>query len=160
MTPAPRRGSWSALRLTLVIGGCAAETDGAASDGAAPAVEPDAGSDDPSYELTFSALYEEVIRTSNCTLGLCHGEGARGGALDLAPQEDAYDNLVGAPSQGAECAALGYARVEPGAPERSLLWLKLAAEPPCGAQVPPGGGLSPAQRAQIRRWIELGALND
>jgi hypothetical protein len=147
---------WSLLPLTLVIGGCATERDVAP-----PPQGPDAdAATAASGEPTFTAVYEEVIRTSNCTLGLCHGEGARGGDLDLTPREDAYDHLVGVASRGSECAALGHALVEPGAPGRSLLYLKLDPEPPCGAQMPPGGGLTADQVAQVRRWIERGAPND
>ena len=149
-------GPTAALGL-LVCGCLGSEPIGEAIDEPEPTAAP---VETPTLAPTFGAIYTEVFRTSNCTLGLCHGEGARGGALDLTPRQEAFDHLVGVASGGVACAALGYSLVEPGHPDESLLWLKLSADPPCGRPMPPDGPLSEEQRDQIRRWIELGAPND
>jgi hypothetical protein len=124
----------------------------------------DAGEDDgrralpPTLAPTFSAIYREVFVPSNCTLGLCHGEGARGGGLDLYPREDAHAALVGVPSASRGCG--GEVLVEPHDAEASLLVRKLVLPPPCGAPMPPDEPLLPEQVDQIRAWIALGAPND
>jgi hypothetical protein len=104
-------------------------------------------------------VYRDVITTGSCTLGLCHGEGASGGGLTLQPRARAYESLVNAPSRGRQCAVLGLREVEPGHPERSLLFLKLT-EVPCGSQMPPDEPLGQAAFAQVERWILEGAPFD
>jgi hypothetical protein len=44
--------------------------------------------------------------------------------------------------------------VVPGAPDESLLYTKVAGPVPCGALMPPPGGLAPDQAACLRTWIE------
>lgn len=129
---------------------CHADADGVGVD--------DGGATDAALgEPGFDAIYSEVIASAGCTLGLCHGEGATGGGLDLQPQQDAYEDLVGVASDSRLCGSLGLTRVVPGDPQRSLLWLKLGPSPPCGIQMPPGALLPVEQREQVERWIEAGA---
>jgi hypothetical protein len=67
---------------------------------------------------------------------------------------------LGAPSVSSVCGHLGLREVSPGQPEQSLFYLKLLTAPPCGVSMPPDRLLPSARLEQVRRWIELGALND
>jgi hypothetical protein len=121
---------------------------------------PRASSAAPTYAPTFSAIYTEVFVAKRCTLGLCHGEGASGGGLDLYPRDDAHRQLVSVPATSQDCRDAGLVRVEPGAPEQSLLLHKLSAEPPCGVMMPPDQLVEPEHVEQIAEWIRRGAPND
>ncbi len=88
-----------------------------------------------------------VARCSNC-----HGAVAPQGGLVL--QRGAHAALVGVPS----AQWPDQPRVVPGAPERSLLWRKLAGEQaPHGGAMPLGLPADEALAAQVRAWIEAGA---
>ena len=138
-----------ALLIPTVLAGCSEADRGVdTSDGAI------------TYEPTFGAVYREIIAARGCLLGLCHGEGGNAAGLNLQPAEAAYQSLVGAPSISSVCGHLGLREVSPGEPEQSLFYLKLLAEPPCGVSMPPDRLLESARLEQVRRWIELGALND
>ncbi len=86
---------------------------------------------------------------------MCHVEGAEQENLSLYP--DAWAQLVGVPSKES-----GLKRVEPGAPDKSYLYLKVQ-----GTQLKAGGSgarmpfqqdpLTPAELALLRQWIEEGA---
>jgi hypothetical protein len=82
--------------------------------------------------------------------------------LNMATREAAYASLVDQESnpRNMNCAPLGLKRVKPGAPEESLLYLKLDIRPPCGQQMPPGGLLKQEFRDEVRDWIANGAKND
>ena len=96
------------------------------------------------------------LLTTRCVM--CHVEGAEQGHLSLYP--DAWAQLVGVPSTQAPIK-----RIEPGAPNKSYLYLKVL-----GTQVEAGGSglrmpfqqdaLSPAEIELLRKWIEQGALKD
>lgn len=75
--------------------------------------------DCPVYPTTFDLLQDAIFDGHGCSDDQCHGE-ARAGDLDLRIGS-AYDETVGVPS-----TAGGLARVEPGDPEHSRLWLLLA----------------------------------
>lgn len=107
---------------------------------------------------TWAAIQTAVLERRGCTSAACHG-GAASGGLDLRP-EVAWSNLV-----DAEASSLpGRKRVEPGDPETSVLWQKLAKATRGGfADLPGGGmptGLSPLTEPEldaIATWIRAGA---
>ena len=106
---------------------------------------------------TFGALYRDVIQPSGCTAGFCHG-GARVANLDMETEDRAYAALVrvSVSSLGCDIAV----RVEPGDPEASLLWRKVApGVAACGPKMPAGtAGLPAADAERVRVWIDGGAL--
>jgi hypothetical protein len=126
---------------------------GAAGSGAAA---PGAGG-----TLSFATdVYEGVIR-KRC--GNCHNDAPSFGGLAFFPggAETAYANLVGVPAgaqDGYLCRASGLLRVKPGAPEASLIYLKLT-NPPCGSRMPPSAfGVTTAEQVElVRKWIADGA---
>jgi hypothetical protein len=96
------------------------------------------------------------LLTTRCVM--CHVEGAEQGNLSLYP--DAWAQLVGVRSTQSPLK-----RVEPGAPDKSYLYLKVL-----GTQLDAGGSglrmpfqqdpLSPAELELLRKWIEQGAVKD
>jgi len=110
-------------------------------------------------EPTWTGVWENIIVGTGCNGGTsCHG-GSTGDLL-LADKDDGYAALVDAAATGEECVGEDLARVVPGDPSASLLMQKLENTQSCGAQMPPGGGLTEEQLAQVRMWIESGANND
>lgn len=138
--------------------GTSASADAAAGSPSAPgtagamsAPPPDDG------KPTWSGIYNHSFRS--CRNAICHGKGVAG--VDMTSQQSAYDSLVGHASDPTrECAKLGLNRVEPGEPEKSLMWLKLDINAPCGQQMPPGGTLPQAVVDRVHDWIAQGAKND
>ncbi|HEX5658307.1 MAG TPA: hypothetical protein VFX59_13990 [Polyangiales bacterium] len=135
---------------------------------------------DPSYSFpcssapavtgapTFTAIYSEIFCNSGCVDAYCHGSRGAWADLDLAQLDGAYHELVAQPTgklvpvdNRPTCAESTLLRVKPGAPEQSLLYLKLSGRAPCGTSMPPPSSeyhpIATAQLEQIRRWIELGA---
>ena len=111
-------------------------------------------------KLSFEAdIYGPVIR-ARCSA--CHSDAPSFGGLAFFPGAmTAYTNLVGVPAgsaQGNLCRDSGLLRVQPGDPERSLLYLKLT-KPSCGSQMPPAmfGQVTAAQVSLVRQWIADGA---
>ena len=96
------------------------------------------------------------ILTQRCFM--CHVQGAEQGGLSLYPES--WSQLVGVPSSEAKMK-----RVEPGAPERSYLYLKLM-----GQQAAAGGSgvrmpiqqdpLSEKELDLFKRWISEGAAQN
>ena len=114
-----------------------------------------------SGKLSFANdVFPKVIR-SKC--GACHNDGPSFGGLAFFPgPETAYANLVGVRSGDKEeylCAGSTLKRVEPGDPEKSLMYLKLT-NPSCGRKMPPPafGTTTPEQIELVRQWIADGAL--
>jgi uncharacterized membrane protein len=125
---------------------------GGASAGAAAAA---------SGKLSFANdVFPKVIRVK---CGACHNDAPSFGGLALFPAaETAHANLVGVPSgkkEGYLCAGSELNRVQPGEPEKSLIYLKLT-NPPCGGKMPPAafGTTTPEQVELVRQWIADGAL--
>jgi hypothetical protein len=116
----------------------------------------DAGSND---QVTFDAVYETIVKRF-CIA--CHAGDRPTGSLDMSSAVGAYAALVGAPANpGGPCSQLGIHRVEPHAPDRSLLYLKLSTQHvPCGQQMPAGGELRPELQRLIEQWIAAGAQKD
>jgi polyvinyl alcohol dehydrogenase (cytochrome) len=108
---------------------------------------------------TFSAIYDDILLASGCTSSACHGAGARGG-LDMSTRDGAYAELVGKVAEGGACAPTGLLRVAPGAPQQSLLQLKIDRVQPCGGPMPPSAPLTDDSVERIRTWIAAGAPND
>jgi len=115
--------------------------------------------------LSLAAAYADPVSYRNDVLPLlttrcvmCHVEGAEQGNLNLYP--DAWAQLVGVRS-----AQSPLKRVEPGAPDKSYLYIKVL-----GTQLDVGGSglrmpfqqdpLSPAELELLRKWIEQGAVRD
>ncbi len=114
----------------------------------------DAGIDDPLADSDASiALRVRQVVGQRCVGGPesgCHGEGAGGTHLDLSLSGG---DVVGVASQ--ERPEL--LRAEPGAPERSYLWLKVAGDGGTdGSPMPPSSTRDPRLEALFRRWIVEG----
>lgn len=117
---------------------------------------------------TFTAIYAEVMCNGGCVDAYCHGSRGTWADLDLSQLDGAYYALVNQPTgklvpvdMRPTCAESALLRVKPGAPDESLLYLKVSGRAPCGTRMPPPSSeyraLGDAQVAQIRRWIERGA---
>lgn len=127
------------------------------------------GERESTNEATFTSVYLDVFCHVSCTNPYCHGSSGAWGNMDLSSSiEIAYANLVGhrtgtdVPADGrATCRNSDLLRVVPGAPEQSLLYLKITGKAPCGTVMPPPDSdyslLTEAQIDHIRRWIEAGA---
>lgn len=113
--------------------------------------------------VSWSGRIEKVL-AANC--GGCHGgESPRAGFNVLA--DDAYDQVLATSTQKPSLE-----RVEPGEPEQSYLWMKINAdrndeyrEKILGEPMPldpldGSGGLSDAERSDIKTWIENGAKDE
>ncbi len=118
----------------------------------------------PNLQPTFSSIQREIFNARDssgraaCTE--CHNAVGREFAAGMSlAQGVAYSELVNRASRDNP----GAIRVIPGDPERSYLIHKLEGRPTIvGERMPRGVGpyLTPGQISVIRRWIELGALND
>ncbi|HEY6562825.1 MAG TPA: hypothetical protein VI072_36425 [Polyangiaceae bacterium] len=149
--------SKAAAAAALIASTVACGNDSSASRNASDAALAEAGAPERTYAPTFSAVWSEVLYAS-CGASYCHAGDQTG--LMLMAADQAYDDLVGALPRGVDCKDSGLTLVEPRHPESSLIYLKLVA-PPCGALMPRLIGRLPERDiAQVRRWIELGALKD
>lgn len=95
-----------------------------------------------------------IFERAACRTAFCHGAGT--GKLDFTTPQQLHDSLVGVPASGEGCKDLTtMPRVQPGAPERSLLMIKLLPGPPCGKIMPPAEvqALSMQDLEQVRSWI-------
>jgi cysteine-rich repeat protein len=111
------------------------------------------------FANTFDLIQQAIFENHGCTANACHGNGQSGG-LDLRA-ENAYDALIDMPSSVDPARH----RIEPGDPQRSVLFLKLAEKtlpdqyPPAelgvGTPMPlgPVPGLSEDELEALRRWI-------
>ncbi|HEX2679152.1 MAG TPA: hypothetical protein VHM19_21025 [Polyangiales bacterium] len=122
----------------------------------------------PTHEPTFTAVFQEIICTAQCANAYCHGSHTASAELDMENLDTTYRELVGAmPSRMPNadglsgCSKSNLLRVEPGHPERSLLYLKVSGSPPCGQAMPlMGTPLTREQLTQLRTWIANGAKDD
>lgn len=107
----------------------------------------------------FAAVYE-VLVANNCTSVYCHGDMGLGG-LSLGSAASAYAELVDVAATTPVCMAS--TRVVPGAPDESILWLRvrpaaLDGGSTCAPKMPQGStGLSEVDAQVIFDWIEAGA---
>ena len=104
----------------------------------------------PSETVSFASDVQPIFDAS--CVG-CHGDGGNAG-LDLRSGRS-YANLVGNPATES-----GLARIEPGEPENSWLYLKITGQQTVGDQMPPGSPLNTDTTDRIRTWIEEGALDN
>lgn len=117
----------------------------------------------PNLQPTLSSIQREIFNTTDSSgrqaCITCHATaGAFNARLSLA-EGQSYTNLVGVASVGKS----GATRVIPGDPENSYLIHKLEGRAGIvGQRMPRTNGpfLTSGQISIIRRWIELGALND
>jgi hypothetical protein len=139
-----------ALLITLFIGGIFAAPAGAQGSCAAPT-------------STYDLIQRGIFEVHGCTMSYCHGENAQEG-LDLRAGQS-YASLfphAEDPSE-AEASEQDYDEVEPGYPDESFLWLKLAAKTLGTKGVPgepmPLGRLpiSTNELEGVRLWILAGA---
>lgn len=104
--------------------------------------------------VAFGRIYREILVQYGCTNGYCHGGGS--GSLTMRDEATAYDGLMGA-TAGAGCET--ELRVAPGAPDASLLLLKVTpGVSVCGSKMPPASaGLPPEAARLLRDWVASGA---
>jgi hypothetical protein len=159
------RLAWFAVAVPLAGGaGCSSGSESSVtSDGAAPDELLDGGEADvvavaPTYAPTFTALYDEIFSPS-CAGVFCHGQTDE--FLLMTSKDVAYKAMVGVASHGPACGDAGLTIVKPGAPDASLLYLKVTT-PPCGNKMPAEDEpyLDSRQTGQVRQWILNGALDD
>jgi hypothetical protein len=87
--------------------------------------------------------------TPTCASEFCHGEMGTSPLKLLAT--NTADSLIDAE---ASMTCEGEVYIDPAAPEQSLLYLKLGADPPCGLRMPLGGmQVDDEQRACVLEWI-------
>jgi hypothetical protein len=141
------------MRLCTGVFSFVVLTTAAACGDGAPATTPAAAT---TPGPTFSKVYDKVLAPRGCVTSYCHYLVA--GPPALGAVRNAYDHLVGFPSTETDCG--GAIRVVPGAPEQSLLFLKVSmAQPPCGNRMPNlRTPLDAAELELIRTWIEGGAV--
>lgn len=145
-----------ALRLGGRQAGSATETRG---DSAGQGSEGDSVSaGDPN---AFSAIYEQLI-APRCAGMVCH-TGSSGGGLSVPAGTTASKvraSIVDGAATGSECAGSGMMLLVPGDPDMSLLYRKLADDPPCGSRMPPATPFTASELARVREWIVNGAHDD
>ncbi len=116
---------------------------------------------------SWLAIYDDVFVRAGCNgPGLCHGGTA--GMFQMLDPASTYAALVNAPAAGMTpgmtgmaCQDAGLVRVVPGAPEESLLMMKLDGTHGCGDAMPPVGGLlTEEERELVRDWIMQGAQDN
>lgn len=93
----------------------------------------------------------EVFKAAGCAGSFCHG--SPGAGLYWSTAQELHDLSVGVAGSGDGCGESGLSLVEPGDPQRSLLYLKLLPGPPCGIIMPPQKSLSEAEIADVAAWI-------
>jgi hypothetical protein len=100
----------------------------------------------PNTEAVF-----QIFDQAGCRSSFCHGTAS--GGLYFATAGELHDATVAVPAQGDACRNVGISRVEPGDPERSLLWLKLRPGPPCGSVMSPTRSLSDQEIDAVANWV-------
>jgi len=163
----PLDGTAGEVRVSLAVGAsrwCATFTAGAIRRHDASRLKastktaPDACPCEAGAGSTWAALQKTIFERSGCTAAPCHGAAPGQGGLDLRP-ESAYQSLV----RVASTIDPTLLRVKPGAPDQSLLWLKLAAKTHGRSGVPGSSmpvGLDPVDEDVLRAlelWIYNGA---
>jgi len=112
----------------------------------------------PPQDVKYATQIQQAIFNGTCTGVACHDATQSAEGLNLTATAS-YAELVNKPSS--QCAA--YKLVEPGAPERSYLVMKLQGSGPCfiGTRMPKASAaLTTAQLQLVRDWIVNGAPNN
>jgi hypothetical protein len=99
-----------------------------------------------------------MSKEKNCGLIGCHA-GANAAAELLMTDEalrQARDLFVDKPNKGRVpgCMAGAHKLIDKAQPEKSLLYTKLTAQPPCGDRMPSGGTVSDAELSCVLAWIK------
>jgi hypothetical protein len=134
--------------LAVALTGACVSSPSTSTETTTETEEGDGDGDDPNCTPELEALRSEIF-TPSCALASCHSSADAAGGLDFEAS-DLEAELVGAPSGTCD----GWIRVVPGAPDESLLYLKIAGPAPCGTLMPAPDGLPPDQVACVRSWIE------
>lgn len=109
---------------------------------------------------SFAEVVWPIFEANSCTSPYCHGSAAAN--LDFGDVEAGYAALVGVAAEVQACDATE--RVVEGAPEDSVLWLRVRPSAldegmECAPKMPQGSeGLSEADAQIIEDWIAGGAL--
>ncbi|EDM74001.1 hypothetical protein PPSIR1_00055, partial [Plesiocystis pacifica SIR-1] len=128
-------------------------TEGETTEGETTEGETGAGS-------SFAEVVWPIFEANSCTSPYCHGSAAAN--LDFGDVEAGYAALVGVAAEVQACDATE--RVVEGAPEDSVLWLRVRPSAldegmECAPKMPQGSeGLSEADAQIIEDWIAGGAL--
>jgi outer membrane protein assembly factor BamB len=155
----PVGSSNPATVVALRLGGAGGQPtagSGAAGSGAGGSAAPGTNT------ASFSGIYKDLLAV-RCAGPVCHSSNMTGGSLNVtagATASAVRTTLISRPASGSECASSGLSLVEPGQPDKSLLYLKLTATPPCGSRMPPTGPLTAAEIDRVRTWIANGAADD
>ncbi len=104
---------------------------------------------------SFERVVQEVFEPSCATTG-CHSATSGAGDLFLAG-ERAFESATDAVCSDPQARALGLARVVPGQPGASFLYLKMTDPGNMGAIMPPADSLTAQEIALVEAWIEAGA---
>lgn len=107
--------------------------------------------------VEWSQVWTTLTNQSSCTQN-CHLGSFPTADLDLSNPSISIYYLVGQPSS----QAFAVKRVEPGYPQASLIWQKVACGiPDVGTPMPPpNGGVSLELQGLIYDWIEQGAYGE
>lgn len=126
--------------------------------GTDPGTDGDGNVDPPARTIkenpSFAADVQEIFDRTGCSSSSCHGAGQAAG-LDLRAA-NSYADLV---NVGATNEPL--IRVIPNDAQNSYLVIKIEGRQSVGSRMPIGGGaLDNVDVANIRNWINTGALNN
>lgn len=118
---------------------------------------------EPTGTASYRAIFHEVLCTHGCTAPYCHGSRTASAGLSFETRDVGYAGLLRTlPDPQSVCGA--QRRVQPGRPEQSLLYLKLANEAGCGSAMPlPESGWPALDTTELERvadWIRTGATDD
>ena len=106
--------------------------------------------------VQWSQVWTTLTNESSCTQN-CHIGSFPTADLDLSNAMLSIYFLVGQPSSQLPIVN----RVEPGMPQASLLWQKVACGlPDVGTSMPPSGGVSLQIQGLIYDWIQQGAYGE
>lgn len=141
---------FNAIRLPSFLGlGALLTLVGCGDDGADTGV--DAGVTDAGI-ISFASDVIPILDANGCRG--CHG--GNGGLTIGNDPAVSLINVEGSPGVSSGCETAATARVTPGNPEASILFLRIDGR--CEQQMPLGGTpLSETERATIRSWILQGA---
>ena len=99
-----------------------------------------------------------MTKEKNCSIVGCHAGSNPAAQLLLTDDalRQAKDSLIDKPNKGAMpgCGAGMQKLIDKAQPEKSLLYTKLLAQPPCGERMPNGGSVSDAQLSCVLAWIK------
>lgn len=150
--------------FSIVTSGCAGELtdaqketrDGAGGSGVGGSggSAGSAGSGGSNPETCLLAMTKD----KSCGITGCHGGTSPSAQLFLTDDalRQAKDSLVDKTNKGMMpgCMPGMYKLIDKAQPEKSLLYTKLTAQPPCGERMPNGGSVSDAQLSCMLAWVK------